>query len=74
MPHVNIKHFPKDLTGAERARLADAITAVVVDHFAVPDGVVSVALEPVERADWDEQVVGPEIRGREELLIKPPNA
>jgi 4-oxalocrotonate tautomerase len=73
MPHVNIKHFPRDLTGEQKRRLAETITAVVSESFVVPRGAVSIALEPVAETDWNETVVVPEITGREHTLIKAPN-
>lgn len=73
MPHVNVKHFPKDFSDDQKQRLAEAVTAVVVEHFDVPEGTVSIALKPVDKADWNDTVVIPEITGQTELLIKPPN-
>ncbi|KNB53738.1 tautomerase PptA [Streptomyces caatingaensis] len=73
MPHINIKHFPKDFTGEERERLAESLTDVITRHFGVSEDAVSVALEPVEQAVWNETVHGPEITGRPHLLIKHPN-
>lgn len=73
MPHVNVKHFPKDFSDEQKQRLAHVLTEVVVEHFEVPDGAVSIALEPVAQADWNDAVVEPEITGRGELLIKHPN-
>lgn len=72
MPHVNIKHFPVELTGEEQQRLAESLTEVVTRHFGVSDGAVSVSLEPVDRSAWNETVYEPEIAGRRHLLIKLP--
>lgn len=73
VPHINVKHFPQDFSDDQEQRLAQALTAVVVEQFEVPDGAVSIALEAVERDDWDDAVVAPEITGRGELLIKHPD-
>lgn len=72
MPHVNIKHFPKDFTDEQKERLAEAITAVVTEHFATDEGNVSVALEPVAAAEWNQAVGTPELLGRADLLIRRP--
>lgn len=72
MPHVSIKHFPKDLTAEQKDRLAQAITDVVTEHFHVSDAAVSIALEPVDKADWNEKVYGPDITANQDRLIKPP--
>jgi len=72
MPHVHIRHFPKDFTDEARQKLATALTAVVTAHFGTDDGAVSIALEPVPAEDWTETVVVPEIQGRVDLVIKKP--
>lgn len=73
MPHVNVKHFPQDFSEDQKQLLAQALTEVVVEHFEVSDGAISIALESVAQADWNDTVVEPEITGRGELLIKHPN-
>ncbi len=73
MPHVTIKHFPKDFADEQKRQLAEAITRVVTEHFGTYDGSVSIALEPVPAHDWTERVYEPEIVGRQQSLIKEPN-
>jgi 4-oxalocrotonate tautomerase len=73
VPHVNIKHFPAGFTPEQKQHLSDAITSLVMEHFAVPEGAVSIALEPVPKTDWSESVHSREITGRRHLLIKEPN-
>ncbi|MFC4120065.1 tautomerase family protein [Nonomuraea zeae] len=72
MPHVTIQHFPLDLTPGQKQRLADSLTAIVVEQFGTYAGAVSIALEPVEPVDWAESVYGPHIAGRSDRLIKAP--
>jgi 4-oxalocrotonate tautomerase len=45
----------------------------VTEAFGVPEGAVSIALEPVAAEAWQEQVYGPEITRRSSLLCKAPN-
>ncbi|WP_342380678.1 tautomerase family protein [Myxococcus stipitatus] len=73
MPHVNIKHFPIPLDEARRAELVDTITQAVQRAFRCDAGVISIALEPVEKAAWNERVYDPEIVHRKSLLAKLPN-
>lgn len=73
MPHVHIKHFPKDFTDEQRQRLSEALTTVVVEHFGTYDGAVSIALEPVVPDTWETRVTVPDVQGRAELLIKEPH-
>jgi 4-oxalocrotonate tautomerase len=72
MPHVTIRHFPQELDAARRTALVAAVTDAVTTAFGVDEGVVSIALEPVDAADWQRQVHTPEIVGRAELLVKAP--
>ncbi|MGF1424993.1 arylmalonate decarboxylase [Kitasatospora sp. LaBMicrA B282] len=72
MPHLEIKHFPKDFTEPQQRRLAADLTALIVDHFATYPGAVSIALHPVEPQDWPDLVVQAEIAGHAHRLIKSP--
>jgi 4-oxalocrotonate tautomerase len=73
MPHVHIKHFPALLSPEKQGRLVAALTEAITEALGCPEGVVSIALEPVDKDDWNEQVYVPEIVGRKELLIKQPS-
>ncbi|MGW2185070.1 tautomerase family protein [Streptomyces sp. NPDC001667] len=73
MPHINLKHFPAPLTEEQRGELVADLTAAVRKAFGCDEGVISIALEPVAEADWDERVYAPEIVGRKDLLHKTPN-
>ncbi|HEX6472292.1 MAG TPA: tautomerase family protein [Streptosporangiaceae bacterium] len=73
MPHVAIKHFPASLSDAGRRALVDAVTSAVTSAFGCDEGVVSIALEPVDPEDWNERVYVPEILGRQSLLCKAPD-
>ncbi|WP_171163613.1 amino acid adenylation domain-containing protein [Streptomyces sp. I05A-00742] len=73
LPHVNIKHFPVALSEERESELVAAVTRAVQSAFGVEEGVVSIALEPVDQDAWNEQVYVPELVGRKELLRKTPN-
>ncbi|MGR3937947.1 tautomerase PptA [Streptomyces sp. BRA346] len=73
MPHLTIKHFPRDVGDQQRKQLAEELTALVVRHFEVPESAVSIALEQVDQSSWNDAVIVPEIIEREHLLIKAPN-
>lgn len=72
MPHVTIKHWPRTFTDAEKADLAASVTDAVTRVFGVEPGSVSIAVEPVERSRWLEEVYAPEIDRRPGLLWKRP--
>jgi 4-oxalocrotonate tautomerase len=73
MPHVNIKHFPAPLNEEQTSELVSAITEAVTRAFGCDEGVVSIALEPVDPQTWQEQVYAPEILERKDLLRKTPS-
>ncbi|MDH6577352.1 tautomerase family protein [Kitasatospora sp. MAP5-34] len=73
MPHVNIKYFPTPVTDEQEARLVAALTETLRENLGCDEGAVSIALEPVEPADWNEKVYTREIIDRRHLLRKLPN-
>ncbi|RFC65199.1 tautomerase PptA [Fulvimarina endophytica] len=73
MPHVSIKHFPKDLSPEQTRALSDEITAAIQKAFASRDGAISIAVEPVEKERWQSDVYEPEIVGKSGRLIKRPD-
>ncbi|MDQ0601675.1 amino acid adenylation domain-containing protein [Streptomyces canus] len=73
VPHVSIKHFPNNLEAEQVTALVDAITSAVRTAFAVDEGAVSIALEPVAQDAWNERVYVPEIENGAGNLVKAPN-
>ncbi|MCK1818520.1 amino acid adenylation domain-containing protein [Streptomyces sp. XM83C] len=73
MPHVNIKHFPVALSREQQLRLVTAVTEAVSTAFGCDEGVVSIAIEPVDKERWNEQVYIPEIVNRRHILTKAPD-
>jgi len=73
MPHVNIKYFPIPISEQQQSELVTAITSAVKAAFRCDEGVISIALEPVDKDAWNERVYQPEIVNRKELLRKVPN-
>ncbi|WP_067546239.1 tautomerase family protein [Nocardia crassostreae] len=75
MPHVEISHFPADLSADAKQLLEVAITAAVTRAFGVAEGAVSIGLEGIARDDWQERVYRPLITGRADgaALLRAPN-
>ncbi|MEU8620074.1 amino acid adenylation domain-containing protein [Streptomyces sp. NPDC048623] len=73
VPHVNIKHFPTALSDEKQSALVSAVTKAVTDAFGCDEGVVSIAIEPVDEGLWEEKVYIPEIVNRRHILSKVPN-
>jgi phenylpyruvate tautomerase PptA (4-oxalocrotonate tautomerase family) len=72
MPHINIKHFPVELDDRRRLELISSLTEAISNAFKCSGDVISIALEPVEKDIWNEQVYVPEIVNRAHLLCKTP--
>ena len=62
----------RSLCEEQQAELVAVLTAAVRSAFGCDEGMISLALEPVEEDAWNERVYVPEILGKE-LLCKTPN-
>ncbi len=71
MPHVIVKMHP-GRTDEQKNRLAQAITDSVVKIARCEEKTVSVAIEEIAPEDWAEKVYKPDIKEKEETLIKKP--
>ncbi|GIE34035.1 hypothetical protein Ait01nite_070800 [Actinoplanes italicus] len=73
MPHINIKFFPVPLSADQQSQLVSAVTSAITDAFGCDENVVSIALEPIDKEAWNDQVYIPEIVNRRHILGKVPN-
>lgn len=71
VPHINLKHFPS-LSEEQNAALVAALTKAVMEVVQCNESAISIALEPIEKDAWNEQVYIPEIINRKHLLHKQP--
>ncbi|MCX5381198.1 tautomerase family protein [Streptomyces sp. NBC_00091] len=71
MPHIHVRHYPRDFTAEQLRAIDEAVTAAVTRTFATGEETVSISLEPVTPEDWDTQVLA-EIAARPDLLVKRP--
>ncbi len=72
MPHITVKHFPRELTQEQKQALAEELSDVVKKHFGSKDASLSVALIPVEQDRWKEDVYDKEIKPGLDTLAKKP--
>ncbi|WP_202303627.1 tautomerase PptA [Dryocola clanedunensis] len=72
MPHITVKHFPRELNEEQKKALADDLCEMVKKHFGSKDGSLSVALIPVEQERWKEEVYDVEIGPELETLARKP--
>jgi 4-oxalocrotonate tautomerase len=71
MPHVIVKLWPGK-SEQQKTQLAEAITKDVMRIFRYDQDAVSVAIEEVTPADWEEQVYKPDIVAKSDQLFKKP--
>ncbi|MDX2394191.1 tautomerase family protein [Streptomyces sp. NPDC054904] len=71
MPHIHVRHYPRNFTAEQLREIDEAVTAAVTRTFATGEDTVSISLEPVTPEDWDTQVLD-EIAARRDLLLKAP--
>ncbi|UGY92675.1 hypothetical protein [Streptomyces gobiensis] len=62
---------PRDFTEEQSQAIDAAVSKAVMDTFDTGEETISIALEPIAKNDWNEQVLA-EIFAREDLLIRAP--
>lgn len=70
MPHVTIKLWsgrPDDV----KKKLAERLAQVVAEELGSRPGSISVAVEDIEKENWQEQIYDQEIRNNENLYVTP---
>lgn len=73
MPHVNIKHFPVAMSAEVRQKLLGDVVTALRAAFGCAEAAISISMEPIDAASWNEAVYVPEIQERSHLLCKHPN-
>ncbi len=71
MPHVIVKLFT-GRTEQQKAKIAQAVTAAIMESAGNTEDAVSVSIEDVAPEDWGEKVYGPDITAKPEQLYKKP--
>ena len=71
MPHAIIKLYA-GRSPQQKQKLADEVTKAIMIGAGVDEDTVSVSIEDIEPADWDEKVYKPDIAQRPEILYKKP--
>ena len=67
MPYIAIKAYPKD--EATKKKLVEQINRVFLDVWGCPQEAISISLEEVEPALWEETVVKAEIEPNERKMM-----
>ena len=71
MPHIVVKMM-SGRTEAQKKKLSEKLTQVVMDTLGSDSGSISVAIEDVPDGGWDTDVFEPEIKGKKHTLYKKP--
>lgn len=71
MPHVIVKLWPGK-SEEQKRRLAERISADVMEVLGYGEESVSVAMEEVDSAEWADKVYRPDIVGASDRLYKKP--
>lgn len=67
MPYIAIKSFPKDQ--ATKEAVVERINEVLLELWGCPQEAITISIEEVAPADWQEKVVKPEIEPKKENMM-----
>ncbi len=71
MPHVIVKMYP-GRSEEMKIDMADKVTKAIIESLSVDESTVSVAVEEIERENWNDAVYQPDIKQKEQMLYKKP--
>lgn len=72
MPHIDVKHFPRNLSEEEKKAVAEDLAVVLKKHFGSSDESLSVALNEIQPERWKDDVYDPVIKPQLDTLPKKP--
>lgn len=67
MPYIAIKCYPKDQ--ATKEAVVEKINAAFLELWGCPQEVITISIEEVAPADWQEKVVKAEIEPKKEKMM-----
>lgn len=67
MPYIAIKAYPKD--EETKKKLVEKINEAFLEIWGCPKEAISISLEEINPADWDEQVFKPHIQPNEDKMM-----
>jgi 4-oxalocrotonate tautomerase len=67
MPYIAIKSFPKDQ--ATKEAVIEKINEVFLELWGCPQEAITISIEEVAPADWQEKIVKPEIEPKKENMM-----
>lgn len=67
MPYIAIKSFPKDQETKEA--VVEKINEILLELWGCPQEAITISIEEVAPADWEEKVIKPEINPKKECMM-----
>ncbi|MGI6161252.1 MAG: tautomerase family protein [Christensenellales bacterium] len=67
MPYIAIKSFPKDQ--ATKEAVVEKINDIFLEVWGCPPQAITISIEDVEPADWQDKIVKPEIEPNIESMM-----
>lgn len=67
MPYISIKSFPKDKETKEA--VTEKINQIFLEIWGCPQEAITISMEEVSPADWEEKVVKPEITPKKDSMM-----
>lgn len=67
MPYIAIKSFPKDQ--ATKETVIEKINQIFLEVWGCPQEAITISIEEVAPADWDDKIVKPEIEPKKESMM-----
>ncbi|HNR04918.1 MAG TPA: tautomerase family protein [Bacillota bacterium] len=67
MPYIAIKSFPKDQ--ATKEAVAEKINEIFLEVWGCPQEAITISIEDITPADWEEKIVKTEIDPKKENMM-----
>lgn len=67
MPYIAIKAYPKDKETKER--VVEKINAVFLEEWGCPPEAITISMEEIVPAEWEEKVLRPEIEPKADAMM-----
>ena len=67
MPYIAIKSFPKD--EKTKKEVVERINEIFLEMWGCPKEAITISLEEIEPAEWEEKVVKTEIEPKKEKMV-----
>ncbi|MBE6948347.1 MAG: 4-oxalocrotonate tautomerase [Ruminococcaceae bacterium] len=67
MPYIAIKAYPKD--SETKKKVTERINQVFLEEWGCPPQAITVSIEEIEPAEWEEKVIKPQIEPNKDKMM-----